>query len=219
MTFSLDRDLLVFEPRLFGELAWPGQILAAGGEGSLDGTAFTDEAVDFVAAGLAPGMVLTVQPANSAPPVALDIVSVDSTSQLTVSTLRADASAGAATPTLAGDGLDWHVITFAAQAQAVAHEMLTHFGLAPADPASPWSADDIAQPDALRTLSAYGVLATVLAGAAQRGDDGDGTWAKASHYRRLFDRMLPKIRLGLDSTGDGEADVVRHLGAPRLRRD
>ncbi|MDD4889771.1 MAG: hypothetical protein PHU85_07545 [Phycisphaerae bacterium] len=219
MTFSLDRDLLVFEPRLFAELAWPGQILAAGGEGSLDGVTFTDDAIDFAAAGLAPGMVLTVQPPDNAPPVALEIVSVDSDSQLTVSTLRADTAADAAAPALAGDNLDWHVISFAAQAQAVALEMLAHFGLSPANPASLWSADDIAYPDALRTLSAYGVLATVLAGAAQRGDDADGTWAKAAHYRRLFDRLLPKIRLGLDSTGDGQADVVRHLGAPRLRRD
>jgi len=221
MTFSTDRDLLVFEPRLFSELAWPGQTLACGSDGHLAGTAFTSASANFVSARLSAGMVLAVQGA-SALPAALEIVHVDSGTHLTVSALRADPTATAIAPPIAGGtaALAWHVVSFAAQAEAVAMEMLASFGLAPADPASPWTAEDIAHPEALRPLSANGVLAVVLAGAANRGNaQEDGLWAKAVHYRAKYEQLLVGVRLGLDRDGDGNADVVRHLGAARLRRD
>jgi hypothetical protein len=217
MAFSQDRDLLVFEPRLFAELAWPGQVIASGGDGSLAGSTFTSASADFVSAGVAAGMVLVVR--TSPQPAAVEIVSVDSPLAMTVSALRADPAGDAIPPTISGDDLAWHIVTFDAQAEAVALELFAHFGLSPADPASPWSADDITQPEALRTLSACGVLAVVLAGAANRGDASDGLWAKSLHYRSAFERMLPRVRLGLDNAADGAADVIRHVGAARLRRD
>lgn len=217
MTFSRDRDLLIYEPRLFAELAWPGQTIAAGSDGQLTGTSFTSASADFAAAGVAPGMVLSITAANG--PAAVEVVEVAGVNELTVSALRADASGNAAAPALAGTDLAWHIVTFNAQADAVALEMLTSFGLYPADASADLTGDDIAEPDALRTLSACGVLATLLGGAASRTDSADGYWTKAAHYRRMFDRLLTRVRVGLDTTGDGGADTVRHLGAARLRRD
>ncbi|MCG3180559.1 MAG: hypothetical protein BIFFINMI_02921 [Phycisphaerae bacterium] len=217
MTFSDDRDLLIFEPRLFAELAWPAQTLAAGDDGELDGAAFIALSADFLAAGVDAGMVLHVE--SSAGPAALEITSVDSATQLAVSALRSTVDGAPIVPTVAGSGLTWRITSFAAQTSAVAMEMLTAIGVAPGDPGSRWSADDIADPDALRTVSAHGVLAALLAGAAAGASSADGYWTKASHYRRLFERGLARVRVGLDADGDGEADVVRDPGAPRLRRD
>ena len=216
MTFSQDRDLVILEPRLFAELAWPGQVLAAGSDGALADGAFTSASADFVAARLAVGMVLHVQlPAGA---TALEIVAIDSASELTVSALRATADDDAIVPAAEGETLSYHVASFAAQAEMVALEMLTSLGLWPADPTSPWQAQDIAQPEALRAVSAYGVLATVLGGAASRTDAQDGYWTKAAHYRRLFERGLQRLRVALGGEG-GSAQAVRDLGAGRLRRD
>ncbi len=217
MPFSTDRDLLIFEPRLFAELAWPGQTLAGGADGELDRTTFTSASADFAAAAVASGMVLCISGATPAP-AAFEIVSVDSPTALTVSALRRDPSAPPVAPTLSGDGLAWQIAGFAAQAQAVADEMIAAFGLAPADPSSPWTAEQVANGAALRTLSAWGVLATALAGAAARTGPPDGYWTKAVHYRGLFERGLMKVRLGLAGP-DGSTAVLRHIAAPRLRRD
>ena len=218
MTFSQDRDLLVFEPRLFCEMAWPGQTIAAGDDGTLDGDQFTSESADFTATGIKPGMVLTVRPATG--PAALEIVEVVSGTTLTVSALRADPESETIVPRIAAeDELSWLIASFGPQAEAIAMEMLAHFGLSPADPASRWTADDIVHPEVLRPVSAYGVLSLALAAAANRGDPQDGYWSKAMHYRANFEQFLPRIKLGLTRDGDSQPAVVRHLGAPRLRRD
>jgi hypothetical protein len=218
MAFSTDRDLLVFEPRLFCDFALPAQTLASGSDGVLAGTVFTTAAGGLIAAGLAPGMVLTVRPADG-PAATLEIVSIDSATHATVSTLRADSTSPARATTISGNHLPWSVASFAPQAEAVAAEIIAHFGISPANPTSRWTSADILNPQALRPVSAYGVLSMVLAGAANRGDPADGLWAKATHYRARFEQLLSQIELGLDRDDDGKADEVRYGGAPRLRRD
>ena len=218
MNFSSDRDLLVFEPRLFCDFAWPAQIMACGGDGVLAGTTFTTASGGLIEAGLAAGMVLTVRPADG-PAAALEIVSIDSATQATVSTLRADPTSPPQAATIGGNPLTWSVASFAPQAEAVAVEIIAHFGIAPANPTSRWTAADILNPQTLRPVSAYGVLSVVLAGAANRGDPADGLWAKAMHYRTRFEQLLGQIELGLDRDTDGNAAEVRYGSAPRLRRD
>jgi hypothetical protein len=218
MAFSSDRDLLVFEPRLFCDFALPAQTLACGADGVLSGTAFTTASGGLLAAGLAAGMVLTVRPTDG-PAAALEIVSIDSATNVTVSTLRADPAAPPLAPVIGGSSLAWSVATFAPQAEVIAAEIIAHFGISPANPTSRWTAADILNPQAIRPVSAYGVLAMVLAGAANRGDPADGLWAKATHYRARFEQLLGQIELGLNRDSDGKADEVRYGSAPRLRRD
>ena len=89
-SFSNDVDILRYEPSLFGDLHFSSQILSSGSGGEISGTTFIAPDADFNAAKVMAGMVVYLQSADGVVDGAYEIVSVDSTAQLTISVLRAD---------------------------------------------------------------------------------------------------------------------------------
>ena len=98
VTFSNDADILKYEPILFGELHLPWQVLAAGTGASLSGTTLTASGTDFIAAQIQAGGAVYLQSADGSLDGAYEIVSVDSSTQLSISVVRADSTDTAVPP-------------------------------------------------------------------------------------------------------------------------
>ena len=217
--FCQDRDLLGVEPRVFLDGGFPSQQLIAGGDGNLSGTTFTSATSDFQSAGLGAGMVLTTYTASAAEGNALEIVSVDSATSLTVSVLRADAESAAVAPP-AGTGLNFHVRTFSPQIRGTSatlaeklRQMIEVGGICAADFA------DSAQ---LRRTTCYGALSGIFVARAENAAPFDANWIKAEHYRifvrddhlrfggiKLFFKHDPNMLQPADVLGlDPSPDIV-----------
>ena len=82
-SFSSDRDVLKYEPSLFGDLAMGNQLLSQGHNAHLNGVTFTAAGQDFESSGITAGMVICAQGSDGVLDGAFEIVSVDSETQLT----------------------------------------------------------------------------------------------------------------------------------------
>ena len=78
--------------------------------------------------------------------------------------------------------------------------------------------ENFADSKALASTAAFGVLARVYRGMADSSTK-DVRWLKAEHYAAEYERMCSRLRLSVDTNGDGTAEQTRSLGNVRLRRD
>ncbi|MCD4823590.1 MAG: hypothetical protein K8S55_03215 [Phycisphaerae bacterium] len=214
-SFCLDRDILAVEPIAYLGGGGSGQQIAAGSDGALSGTTFTSAGSDFTSAGLAAGMVLCVTQTIPAEGTALEIISVDSATALTVSVLRADTDADAIAP-LAGTSLNFYVRTFAAQIANVSGGLAEK--LRRISEAAGIVAADFADSVQLKHTAVAGVLAKLYLARADNARPHDANWIKAEYYRDEFKRMQNQLRLAVDIDGDGEAERTRTLGNVSLKR-
>jgi len=210
-------DILKYEPALFGELHFAGQVLAAGEGGTSSATTFTASGADFTSAKVEAGCVIYLRSSEGLLDGAYEIVSVDSAMQLTVSVVRADSSDDAVAPPAATD-VSYRVSTFAPQASEVGFQLTEHFGIQPGSPASSIEAADIADTSALKRMSVFAVISAAYAILASR-DDNENLWKRNLHYRRLFEKARERCRLGLDVDGDGLIDATRNGSCGRLVRE
>jgi hypothetical protein len=218
-SFSNDVDILRYEPSLFGDLHFAGQVLTSGSDGQVQGTTFNAADADFVAAGIAAGMVIYLQSADDAVNGAFEIVSTDSTTQLTVSIVRADRQDGAIALRSA-DNVNYRICTYQPQSSEVFLQLTQHFGLRPGAADGVYGADDILESGVLRQLSAYGVLSMIFASLAGRSaDKEENFWKKGRYYRQLFEKALQRCRVCIDLGKDGIADSARSGASVRLLRD
>ncbi len=217
VSFSSDVDILKYEPVLFGELHLSGQVLAAGTGGTLSGTTFTASGADFVSAQVSAGGVVYMHTADGSLDGAYEIVSLDSSTQLSVSVIRSDSDDAAVAPPSA-TGISYRVSTFAPQAGEVCFRLTEHFGIKPGNPASIYDADDVLDTDVLRRASVFGVISSVYAMLASKAKD-ENFWKKSLHYQKLFERAKERCRLSIDIGSDGVADVTRVGAFVRLVRD
>ena len=215
--FSDDVDILKYEPVLFGELHLPWQVLAAGTGGTLSGTTFTASGADLVGAGVSTGGVVYMQSADGSLDGAYEIVSVDSTTQFTVSVIRSDPEDSAVAPPAATD-ISYHISTFGPQASEAGFRLTEYFGIKPGNPASDIDAEDILDTDVLRRASVFAVISSVYAMLASRAKD-ENFWKKSLHYQKLFEKARERCRLGIDLGSDGVVDVTRVGASIRLVRD
>lgn len=213
--FCQDKDLLSIEPVVFIGGGLVGQVLVSGTDGALSGTTFTSAASDFHSAGIAAGMVLCTYLDNPAEGTAVEVVSVDSATQLTVSVLRADADADPIAPP-AGSNLGFYIRTFTVQIDNVSgtlaeklRQMLEVAGISKAD---------FADSQQLRMTAVSGCLSSIFVARADNATDQDANWVKAEHYRDQFYRQQLQLRLAIDADGDGKAEQTRTLGSITLRR-
>jgi hypothetical protein len=214
--FSSDVDILKYEPVLFGELHLSWQVLARGTGATLSGTTLTANDASFLAAGVEAGGVVYLRSADGALEGAYEIVSVDSTTELTISVLRSDTADSPIAPVASSDA-SYRVSTFAPQAAEAAYQLTAHFGIQPGEPASVITPDDIMDTEVLRRASVFAVISGIYAMWAGR-DSSDSFWAKSLHYKRLFEKARQRCRLSIDLGTDGIADVTRIGGAVRLMR-
>ncbi|MBN2377369.1 MAG: hypothetical protein JXD22_13280 [Sedimentisphaerales bacterium] len=214
--FSQDVDILKWEPNLFCDLARPDQTLCEGDDGELNGTTFTSSTGAFESCGLSSGKVIYLND-NDAINGCYEIVSVDSATQLTVSVLRADGEEGLIAPP-SGSGIGYRVSSFDPQAQEVACNLLSYFGIKVNGDETEVTAANVLANDALRQASAYAVMSVVFAGCAYGEDDECGFWQKSLHYQKLFDRARSRALVELDLDGDALGDRDLSGGSVRLKR-
>ncbi len=217
VSFSSDVDILKYEPVLFGELHLSGQVLAAGTGGTLSGTTFTASGADFVSAQVSAGGVVYMHTADGSLDGAYEIVSLDSSTQLSVSVIRSDSDDAAIAPPSA-TGISYRVSTFVPQAGEVGFRLTEHFGIKPGNPASIYGADDVLDTDVLKRASVFGVISSVYAMLASKAKD-ENFWKKSLHSQKLFERATERCRLSIDIGSDGVADVTRVGAFVRLVRD
>jgi len=213
--FCQDRDMLGIEPIVFIGGGFVNQEMASGSDGQIAGTTFSSASSDFVTAGVAAGMVLCTYTNSPAEGTALEILSVDSATSLTVSVLRADAD-GPATPPQAGTALSFRIRTFAPQihnASAAMAEKLRQMAEAPGI-----SVADFADSAQLRIATAFLTLANVFYARAENSQAHDANWIKAEHYKSEHLKLQLQLRLAVDADGDGVAEQNRTLGNVTLRR-
>ena len=216
MTFCTDIDLLHWEPNLCRDAAFASQTLISG-TGNLAGTAFSITSGSFAAAHVATDqlIVLTGGTAGTYP-----IVSVDSPTQLTLSTLYdgllpTGGSGGIPSPPGTATGLTYAVRTFWPQRRVTSDLLLQAAGLDPGDAAA---ADQIVNPIGLKracTLGALHMIYSALAGAAAQPA---ALMIRVELYEKLYRRALRSARVELDMNGDGEADTTRALNVLELQR-
>ena len=215
--FSDDSDILKYEPILFGELHVPNQVLAAGTNGALSSTTFTASGEDFVSACVTGGGVIYLQSADGLLDGAYEIVSVDSTTQLTVSVVRADPDDEPMAPP-AGDDISYRITTFGPQASEVGFRLTEYFGIRPGSPGSVYDVDDVLDATVLKTASVFGVITGIYAMLASKAED-ESFWKKSLHYQKLFEQARERCRLSIDVSGDGVADITKLGASVRLVRD
>ncbi|MHC4435731.1 MAG: hypothetical protein ACYS3S_00110 [Planctomycetota bacterium] len=217
VTFSNDADILKYEPNLFGELHLPWQVLATGTGASLSDTTLTASGVDFIAAQVQAGGVVYLQSADGSLDGAYEIVSVDSSIQLSISVVRADSTETAVPPPAATD-ISYRISTLGPQAAEVGFQMTEYFGIKPGNPASEIDADDILDTTVLRLASVLAVISSVYAMLAGKTKD-QNYWSKSLYYQKLSAKARGRCRLSIDFGVDGLADVTKIGAAGRLARD
>ena len=215
--FSNDADILKYEPVLFGELHLPGQVSAAGTGGTLSGTTFAASGADFVSALVTAGQVIYLQSADGSLDGAYEIVSVDSTTELTVSVIRTDANDEPIAPPAATD-ISYRLSTFGPQASEIGFQLTEYFGIRPGNPAGIYGTEDILTTDALKRASVFAVVSSVYAMLANKAKD-ENFWKKSLHYQKLFERARERCRISIDVGGDGVADITKVGASGRVVRN
>jgi hypothetical protein len=201
--FALDRDLLVFEPGLFRDVSWLGFKRIAT-IGALVGTTVTINTGSFVTKEIAPGHVLIFDG------VPLEVVSVESATQATVSVLRSDLGSSAV-PWFDASNRGVAVYDFGAQRAMVHRQILTMLGFDP--DAEGFSDAVVTNPGALVRLEALGTLHLIYASAAAPGRGSAGFDQRAQMYKERFGAERERVVAAIDLDGDGIAETTRRPNA------
>ena len=211
-----DRDILKYEPALFGVSFPANQVIAAGTGGTITGTTFAASGASFVSAQVEPGDCIYLKSADGSLDGVYEIVAVDSATQLCVSVLRADSESNPIAPPVGTQttGLTYRVSTLKPQIADVSLNVLGYLGIDEGD----GKADEILNTDEVRQVCAMGtIVVSYITLATGAGDEN--LWSKAEHYERLFGEGLERCRVTVDKDGDGVTDGVRYGGCGRLIRD
>lgn len=210
MTFTTDRDLLNYEPLLLTEITWPELTQVEVNDAATAGTTLTSATAGFIDHALQAGMVGVLGVAT-----VIEVVSVDTASQLTVSKPRPSIDDALVAP---GDGTAQllTIRSFASLRQAVADEIVQR--LIGGD--SALEAEQIVVSEALRTVESLGVLATIYRLSAENllSANPDNHRLKATYYSQQFKQQLNLLRVEFDLDGDGAADGFRDTGLIRSIR-
>lgn len=210
--FASDRDLLVYEPRLFDEVAFASQTVFVSGEGEVTGggLVLTVRGAAFDALGVGAGWVAVVGG------VAVEVIERQDAETLLVSRLRASA-AGAGLPLVEGTGLSVRIATFRPQIGVVHQQVITALGLDGAGGAAP-DESGVVNPGALVRVEALGALHLVFGGAAALVGSDSILWQKAQSYLARFGAERPRAAAVVDVDGDGVGDVIRRMNVMQFVR-
>ncbi|MCC7145158.1 MAG: hypothetical protein IT443_01795 [Phycisphaeraceae bacterium] len=211
MNFCTDRDLLVFEPTVFGDVPLAGQERLRTNDGVVQGTTLESAAGDFAAAGVAAGSVVLI---GGEP---CEVVERVDEHQLTITRPRARGAGELMAP---ASGVSLEVVgrTFEPQITRAHQAMLLAMGMDAESLALEGDQSRVLSTEAMVELEALASLELIYrAGVALTGDNA-GLAKKAEEYRRRFGRSWEQAVVMIDRDGDGLADRARHLGVQRLRR-
>ena len=206
--FAKDRDLYVLEPGLHKDVAWFGQRLL-NANGSLVGTTLTMNTGSLSSGGVAAGHVVIFDG------VALEVVSVESDTQATVSLMRADIGSVA----IPGVGASNRVVVvygYGPQLGIVHRQVLAMIGLDVDEDGFDESV--VTNPGALVRLEALGALHLIYAGAGAPGRAGEKFDLRAKMYKERFSSERERVVAMIDLDGDGVAETKRRPNQLMLTR-
>ena len=214
MTFCTDIDLLHWEPNILRDATFASQTLISG-TGNLAGTVFTLASGSLTTAHVTRDQVIVLTGATSG---CYPIVSVDSATQLTLSTLYdglfPTSGDPVASPAGTATGLTFVIRTFWPQRRVISELLLQAAGLDPTDDA----AHTIVNPESLRRPCTLGTLHMIYSALAAAATDPKNLEVRVELYERLYRRALRSARVELDRDGDGVADTARALNVLELQR-
>ncbi len=204
--FAKDRDLWVLEPGLHKDVAWDGQRLLSV-TGSLNGTALTIDSGSFVESGIESGHVVIFDG------VVLEVVSVESGTEATVSLMRGDLSSNAI-PGVSATGRNVEVYGYGPQLGIVHRQVMVMLGI------DPDSDDDsvVTNAGGLVRLEALGALHLIYTSAGAPGRARDQFDSRARMYRSRFASERERVVAMIDLDGDGIAETTRRPNAFVLDR-
>lgn len=211
--FATDRDLLMFEPRLFFDVSWASQKLvdsASGGSINSAGDTLTLSGGTFDSLGIGEGFVVI---AGATP---LEVVERLSATQVRISRLRASAG-DALIPAASGSGLKVVIHTFRPQIAIVHRQVMRMLGIEPGGGSSPRESD-ITNPSSLVPAEALGALHLIFSSAAALVGGDSTLWVKARMYEERFRRERRRVVAEIDLDGDGRADTIRRASAAQFMR-
>jgi hypothetical protein len=214
--FALDSDLLVYEPRLFLDVVWVGQRIAAV-SGSVTSSVVVAPGALFTTIGVMPGHVINYKDSS------YEIVQSLGPTQLGISVPRAAAddpiilAPDTATTTM-------NIYTFHHQLVQVHDQILRMLGIEPELEAQEGDAlvteSSILNPTALRRLESFGALHLIFSAASASGVGGDAaSFAdRAEMYRQRYAEERGRASVLIDTDGDGKPDATRRPSVMRFVR-
>lgn len=214
--FAQDRDLLVYEPRLFLDVVWIGQRLVSESGTVISGVVVAT-GVDFVAADIGSGHVLNYKEAS------YEVVQTLGSTQLAISVPRVSVDDPVILPPDSAS-TTLRVYTFAHQMQQVHEQILRMLGIEPdADPVPgeiTVTEQSIVNPGALRRLEVFGTLHLVFSAASASGvgSEADTFAERAEMYRKRYRGERERVSALIDTDGDGVADATRRPSVFRFLR-
>lgn len=209
MPYATDTDLLYWEPTLFKSAASVSQLILTG-TGDLAATTFTLAAGTLTGLPIAPQHVLTLSGAIEG---CYPIISIDSSTTLTLSTLYdnlfPESAAPAPCPIGTAAGLTFVIRTFWPLRELTTQWLTSAAGL-----------EDVTvlNPSALRTPCALGTLHLIYTALAAGAVDPDPDSARADLYQHLLHQALRRCTLELDTNADGRIDDLRSLSTVSFLR-
>jgi hypothetical protein len=216
---TLDRDLLILEPRLFNDLGWLSQRLHRATNATMQsgGVGITDASGPFAGLGIGAGHILLI---NELP---VEIAEITSATEATISLIRANpADAPIPARNLSGT-VTIECFTFAPQI-AIVHERIIRslgLGVGPTIEGGPLAEDRITNPMDVSRVIALGALHLIFAAATPMvlgGGDSSGVRSKADAYRDRFASARRALAAEIDLDGDGIADATRRVSLINLVR-
>jgi len=186
------------------------------GSGDLAGTTFTISGASFASAHVEAGGILVLgSPIDGCFPV----VSVNSATVLVTSVmydgLFPESGSGVASPITSASGVPYAVRTFGAQRQVVSDLLRRAAGVGPE---SALVDATIVNAESLRRVCVLGTLQMIYSILAAAAAEPANLETRASFYELAYRRALARVRVEIDTNGDGKGDVVRLLNVLDLRR-
>jgi hypothetical protein len=216
--FCKDVDILRYEPSLFDDLHFAGQVLISGSGGEIAGTTFTAADADFAAVGITAGMVVYLQSADGAVDGAYEIVSVAGATELEVSVLRADVQ-GQAIAISDGEDVNYRICSYQPQSSEVFLQLAAHFDLRPGNSDGEYSVDDILDVSVLRQAAVYKTLSIIYATLSGKASEKEENfWKKSAYYAQLCEKALQRCKVSIDKGDDGVSDSVSNGSSAKIRR-
>lgn len=214
--FATDSDLLMYEPRLFLDVVWIGQRIAAVSGLVTSGIAVAP-GVSFNSIGIMPGHVLNYKDGS------YEVVQVLGPTQLGISVPRASSDDPAV---LAPDTATtpMKIYTFRHQMVQVHDQILRMLGIEPELEAQEGESlvteSNILNPSALRRLEALGTLHLIFSAASASGVGGDASSfaERAEMYRQRYADERGRVSALIDTDGDGKPDATRRPSVMRFVR-
>lgn len=210
-----DRDILKYEPTLFGANHPINQVIAAGTGGALAGTTFEASGANFVSAQVEAGDCIYLKSADGSLDGVYEIAAVDSATQVCVSVLRADSDGDPISPPVGTQttGLIYRISTYKPQIKE-ADLFFRMFGVTESI-----EAGEILNSEEIKQLNVLGTIMVIYYSLAGIDMQNDALWDKAEHYERMFNKGMERVCIAIDKDGDGDADGVRYGGCGRLIRE